>query len=172
MYVTAETRSEGVNELWISKSTMLSATSEYALRALTQLAQLAGGQVMLGRELAERTVIPPHYLPKIMLSLRNAGLIMATRGTGGGYTLLRPPDAIHLIDVVSLFEGPSNWPHCLLRPHSDCSDENPCSAHRYWGDVRRGYLEFLEQTTLKDISNHAPHLTEVKRAALRRGEES
>ena len=140
---------------------MLTATSEYALRALTQLARLSRGEVMLGRQLAVTTGIPPKYLAKVMLSLRNAGLVLATRGTHGGYTLLRPADAIHLIDVVQVFEGPTTWPHCLLRSGCECSDEDSCTAHQHWGHVRRTYLEFLEHTTLRDIAvdTHASQVT-------------
>ncbi len=142
---------------------MLSATSEYALRALTRLAQLPRGDAMLGRDLAKATGGPSQYLAKIMLSLRNAGLVLATRGTGGGYMLLRPADAIHLIDVVSLFEGPSGWPHCLLRADKKCTSSSPCAAHAHWGRVRDGYLEFLEQTTLNDISADTAHETQITR---------
>jgi Rrf2 family protein len=134
---------------------VLSLTSEYALRALAQLARLAQGDVMLGRDLAGHTGVPPKYLSKVMLALRNAGLVAATRGTGGGYTLLRPADAIQLIDVVRLFEGPGSLPECLLRPRRACSDRNPCTAHMRWAGVRRGYLEFLQKTTLNDIA--LPH---------------
>jgi Rrf2 family protein len=144
---------------------MLSATSEYALRALTQLARLSHGQVILGRDLAGRTGVPPKYLSKIMLSLRNAGLVVATRGTGGGYMLLRPADAIHLIDVVQLFEGPSTWPHCLLRANHQCTAKDPCTAHAYWGKVLHTYLEFLENTTLNDISENTAHHTQLTRSA-------
>lgn len=147
---------------------MLSATSEYALRALTQLARLSRGKVMLGRDLADHTGVPPKYLAKVMLALRNAGLVVAARGTGGGYMLLRPADAIHLIDVVQLFEGPAAWPQCLLRPQRECSDKNACTAHARWSGVRRGYLEFLEDTTLNDISLPAPHSTQITRGARRR----
>jgi Rrf2 family protein len=136
---------------------MLSATSEYALRALTRLARLSPGQVLLGRQLAETTGIPPKYLSKIMLSLRHAGLVVATRGTGGGYTLLRPPDAIHLIDVVQVFDGRIGWPHCLLRADRECSDKNSCAAHAHWAKVGRGYLDFLENTTVSDLSGASAH---------------
>lgn len=144
---------------------MLSATSEYALRALAHLARLSRGQVMLGRELAGHTGIPPKYLSKVMLALRNAGLVVASRGTGGGYMLLRPADAIHLIDVVQVFEGPRHWPHCLLNPQRECSDKHACTAHAHWAGVRRGYLDFLEKTTLNDISLTAAHETQLTRAA-------
>jgi Rrf2 family transcriptional regulator, iron-sulfur cluster assembly transcription factor len=144
---------------------MLSATSEYALRALAQLAQLSRGDALLGRELAKSAGVPQHYLAKIMLSLRNAGLVLATRGAGGGYMLLRPADAIHLIDVISLFEGPSRWPHCLLRGDHKCSGDEACAAHAHWAKVRDGYLEFLEHTTLYDLTHATAHDSQVTRAS-------
>ncbi len=146
---------------------MLSATSEYALRALVRLARLAHGECLLGRDLAGETGIPPKYLSKIMLALRNAGLVTASRGTGGGYALLRPADAIHLIDVVQVFEGPAIWPHCLLRAGQECSDKHACAAHAYWGKMRRSYVELLERTRVSDISDQAPHRTQVTRSPAR-----
>ena len=140
---------------------MLSHTSEYALRALAKLAQISRGESLLGRELAEGAGIPPSYLSKIMLSLRNAGLVVATRGTGGGYMLLRPADAIHLIDVVQLFEGPATRPQCLLGPDRECSEKDPCTAHDSWSKVRKTYLDFLEHTTLYDISQARPHQSQI-----------
>jgi Rrf2 family protein len=144
---------------------MLTATSEYALRALAQLAQLPRGKVLLGRDLAEQAGVPPRYLSKIMLALRNAGLVVATRGTGGGYMLLRPADAIRLIDVVQVFEGPSAWPECLLRGKQECTDKNPCAAHASWGKVRRTYLDFLERTTLWEVVHDKAHQSQLTRPA-------
>jgi Rrf2 family protein len=147
---------------------MLSATSEYALRALTHLAQVSRSEVILGRDLAKSTGVPQQYLAKIMLTLRNAGLVLATRGTGGGYMLLRPADAIHLIDVVSLFEGPSTRPQCLLRSDHKCTAADPCRAHTQWSKVRDGYLEFLERTTLNDISRERAHESQLTRPLRRK----
>ncbi len=147
---------------------MLSATSEYALRALALLAQRPGGAV-LGRELAERGGIPPQYLCKIMLLLRNAGMVGATRGTGGGYMLLRPAADIRLFDVVALFEGPAMSPHCLTRANRECSDQDPCPAHKYWGKVHHGYLEFLQQTSLNSLLDNQDHLAPVRRVSRRGG---
>jgi Rrf2 family transcriptional regulator, iron-sulfur cluster assembly transcription factor len=131
---------------------MLSSTSEYALRALAELARLSRGEFMLGRDLAKQTGIPSKYLSKIMLALRNAGLVAATRGAGGGYMLQRPADAIHLTDIVQVFEGAPETPTCLLRGNHECNGEDHCTAHNHWHKVRASYAEFLEQTTLIDIS--------------------
>jgi len=148
---------------------MISTTSEYALRALTQLARLAHGDTILGRDLAENTSIPPKYLAKIMLALRNAGLVVASRGTGGGYGLLRPADAIHLIDVVQLFDGPQARPDCLLRAKGQCSEKNPCSAHAAWSGVRKTFVDFLEKTTLADISPSLLHESQLTRRVRQAG---
>ena len=112
---------------------------------------------MLGRELAEQAEIPANYLSKILLALRNAGLVATARGSGGGYWLLRPPDAIHLIDVVELFEGPVTRPTCVLGSHRPCDENNACAAHESWKKVRAAYAQFLEATTLAEISAHRMH---------------
>ena len=66
---------------------MITATSEYALRALVYLARLPKDELVGGKELSERQKIPANYLSKVLLTLRNAGLVDATRGFGGGYRL-------------------------------------------------------------------------------------
>ncbi len=142
---------------------MLSTTSEYALRALLFLAQSPPEQSVLGRELAAGARIPPRYLSKIMLALRRAGLVSASRGTGGGYSLLRPAAGIHLVDVVALFEGAAARPQCFLGVNPDCNEEQPCSAHAYWKGVRQAYVNFLESTTLKDISSRPGRVRRISR---------
>ena len=69
---------------------MISTTSEYALRALARLALLSNGSTMLARDLAEDAGIPRNYLSKVLLALRNAGILDSTRGSGGGYRLRKP----------------------------------------------------------------------------------
>ncbi len=130
---------------------MFTATSEYALRALVQLARQPQGESVLGKDLAERGRIPANYLSKILWALRNAGYLEATRGQGGGYRLARAPAQITLIEIVRLFEGITAEPGCLLGEHHECSDKTPCSAHRSWKMVKEAYLDFIRTTTLADI---------------------
>lgn len=132
---------------------MFSATTEHALRALVHMARLPEGTSVLGRDLAERASIPANYLSKILLSLRNAGIVETTRGHGGGYRLSRLPNQIRLIEVVDLFEGIQGRPGCLLGEKHDCSDATPCSAHAKWKIVKATYLDFLETNTVADITH-------------------
>lgn len=131
---------------------MLTITCEHALRALAELAALPKDASLLGRRLARQADVPANYLSKLLLTLRNAGLVDTTRGSGGGYRLSRNPDQIRLLEVVRLFDGPRADPDCLLGHKHPCSDQNACSAHEAWKKVRAAYLQFLEQTTLADIT--------------------
>jgi Rrf2 family protein len=130
---------------------MLSTTSQYALRALTKLAGQPPSHPMLGRDLAAQADIPANYLSKILLSLRNAGILATTRGSGGGYRLERKPSEIRLIEVVEVFDAPKAKPDCLLG-EGECSDDQACSAHHAWKQIRQSYINFLETTTLAEIS--------------------
>ena len=130
---------------------MLSVTSQYALRSLVHLAQLPPATSILGRDLAARAGIPANYLAKILLALRNAGMVETARGQGGGYRLAKRPDQIPLVDVVDLLEGVRNRPGCLLGEGHECCDRDACSAHEAWKVVRLAYLNFLTTNTIADI---------------------
>jgi Rrf2 family protein len=109
----------------------------------------------LGRDLARTAQIPANYLSKILLTLRNAGILTTARGTGGGYRLRKSPETIRLLDIVELFDGARAKPACLLGGKS-CSDEDPCPAHESWRDIRAAYVEFLESTTLASVAQKSP----------------
>lgn len=133
---------------------MLSVTSQYALRALSHLARQTG-EAVLGRDLAESVEIPANYLSKVLLTLRNAGLVDTTRGSGGGYRLSRSASGIHLIDVVELFEDVSRTkPRCFLGRGRPCSETNPCTAHSAGKEVLAAYLAFLVSTPLSAIAGN------------------
>ena len=131
---------------------MLSTTSQYALRALCHLARQSGEPV-LGRDLAQSVEIPANYLSKVLLTLRNAGLVDTTRGSGGGYRLRKPAHKIYLIDIVELFEEVSRTkPLCFLGRTRLCSENTPCTAHSRLRGLLAAYLEFLTTTPLSAIA--------------------
>ena len=132
---------------------MHSKTAQYALRALAVLSGLPFGTAILGRDLAEQAGIPANYLSKVLLSLRNNGILSTARGSGGGYKLQRRPEEVRLVEIVEIFDGPTARPSCLLGG-KDCSDHDPCSAHQAWREVRKQYVHSLKTTRLSDITTH------------------
>jgi Rrf2 family protein len=130
---------------------MISTTSEYALRAMAYMAGLPRSATVLSRDVASATQIPRNYLCKVLLALRNAGMLESTRGAGGGYRLKKAPEEIYLIDIVELFEGSKAKPTCLLN-NRQCSETTPCNAHRVWRELSMAYTGFLVSTTVAAIA--------------------
>jgi Rrf2 family transcriptional regulator, iron-sulfur cluster assembly transcription factor len=154
-----------IEEIWICTSAgqeMLSVTSQYALRALAELAKTSENASMVGKDVAEKAEIPPNYLAKILLTLKNAGVLGTARGSRGGYWLIRSPETIKLIEVVQLFDHVQSPQSCVLGERKDCSEEEPCTAHQRWRAIRNAYLDFLQETTIAHLaSNTAGELTKT-----------
>jgi len=149
---------------------MLSTTAEYALRAMTHLARQPQVGIVLGRDLSREADVPSAYLTKVLLVLRNAGFVETVRGTGGGYRLGKSPEQIYLIDIVELFDGRKTHSKCLLGHAKECSDQDPCSAHRIWQSVRAAYLGLLVSTSLAEIAGLVPPSIISPRPMERRAE--
>lgn len=82
---------------------IVSQTTEYALRAIVCLAQHAQdekGQVLTSPFIAEQTKVPAGYLVKVLQNMSRAGLVQSQRGIGGGFRLACDPKTTTIYDVV------------------------------------------------------------------------
>jgi Rrf2 family protein len=92
---------------------VISQTTEYALRAVVWLAQHADSP-QTRQQIAAATQTPPDYLAKVMRELARAGLVRAGRGLHGGFTLARAPESISILDVVSVVDPVQRITKCPL----------------------------------------------------------
>jgi Rrf2 family cysteine metabolism transcriptional repressor len=87
---------------------MISITSKspYAVSALVELHRLGDAGPVPISELARRRQIPVQFLEQLFATLRRAGVLRSQRGVKGGYSFERPSDAITVLEVVELLDGP------------------------------------------------------------------
>ncbi len=131
---------------------MLSATAQYALRAMVYIASRDPDEPVLAREIAAKTSVPLQYLSRILRDAVRHGLLESTRGVGGGFRLARPRNKIKLVDVLSVFDDVIGRSKCPFG-QSRCSDSHPCGFHEHWKPISSAYREMLENTTLDDIGH-------------------
>lgn len=130
---------------------MLSRSSEYAIRALTFLAQHEGdGRHYLARDMAEQLGIPAPFLGKVLQPLVTRGLLHSQRGRAGGFRLDRPAAQITLIQIVEAQETLTAPNVCLLG-QSECDDAHACPVHTMWMMVSHSFHERLHETSLQDM---------------------
>jgi Rrf2 family protein len=129
----------------------ISTRSRYGLRFLIDLAQHgAEGPIDLG-SVAERQAIPETYLAKLVVPLRNAGIIRSARGAKGGYELTRAPSAIALLDVVEVLEGRSSLLECTDRPEL-CARSADCPTLPIWSGLEKVVRDYLTSVTVGDAA--------------------
>ena len=124
----------------------------YALQAMMMLARHHNQGAIRIRDIAYEENLPEKFLELILLELKNARMVESVRGAKGGYALRRPPNDIHLSEIIRLIDGP-------LAPFGDAEqlrtlidkDHAHRALYQVFLDVRDAAAKILEHTTLADI---------------------
>jgi len=138
---------------------MISNRTEYAIRALAELAKADGS--MKSNDIARLQRIPPKFLPHILSDLAKSGLIRTSRGFGGGIRLNVDPRRITFRSVVEAVQGPIVAYECLIGP-TTCQLEDCCNIRLVWKQIQGAVEDVLNTTTLHDIISENGNQTEVK----------
>jgi len=131
--------------------------SEYALRALIELTENHDRKLLQRHEIGRRQHIPVEFLEQILLALKNAGLLSAQRGVGGGYRLLKSPTTVTLGQVIRILDGPLAPIGCVSKTAyqkcGDCPYANKprCPVQQVMGTVRDAIADILDHHTLSDF---------------------
>lgn len=128
-----------------------SAKSEYALRALIDMASYYGQGPIGVREIAARQAIPERFLEQQVTALRKAGLVKSQRGAQGGVTLARAPEDITVFEVIEALEGSPARVICVGNQSSDCARNAQCAVQDLWCQVNWAVERVLKETTLKQL---------------------
>jgi Rrf2 family protein len=86
----------------------LSRTVAYAVQATLQLAKNGSAEPVPCSQLATAGKMPERFLLQILRNLVTHGILRSTRGVDGGYTLVRPPSEVSLLEVIEAIDGPLN----------------------------------------------------------------
>ena len=134
---------------------MLTAKGKYGLKAVVHLAGVEPGASTQSTDIADANEIPKKFLDAILGDLRNAGIVRAKKGPGGGYMLARAPSSITVGDVIRTLDGPLAPIACASRtdyqPCRDCGDVRSCVIRLTMGRVRDAMAEVLDRLTLADM---------------------
>ena len=140
-----------------------SATTEYAIRALSHIATLESGERILARDLAKETGVPRQFLGKILHRLARLGFLDSAKGRGGGFRFEMDPGTITVHRVVTAMEGDERLKKCVLGL-DDCNDEGKLA-----GEFRMGRAvgdgEDVDAAAARNDFPREPHFEQWARAA-------
>ena len=129
----------------------VSAKSDYALRALIEMAGRTESTPVSAEELGRLQEIPHGFLQAILADLRRAGIVVSQRGQSGGWRMSRDPDTISVADVIRAVDGPLVSVYGL-RPEAVTYNEKASVLQHVWIAARGSLREVFEHVTLRQLA--------------------
>lgn len=125
--------------------------SQYALKALLELARLNGERPVSVGEIAQSHNIPIRFLEVILNELRQGGFVESRRGKSGGFVLASAPRDLTVGAVIRFLQGPGS--------NLAISDEdNPCVFAELWQRVDEATSAIVDHTSFQDLLDREAQL--------------
>lgn len=136
----------------------LTTRGRYAVTAMLDLAlHQEQGPVALA-DIARRQDISLSYLEQLFAKLRRAGLVVSTRGPGGGYRLSHAPAEISVSHVIDAVDENVEYTRC--GGQRNCQRHERCLTHELWESLGDHVRAFLDEVTLGSLMQE-PGVREV-----------
>jgi Rrf2 family protein len=133
-------------------------STRYALYAAMELARASpGGQVTV-THVAARYAIPVAVLAKVLQQLVRSGIAVGTRGVRGGYSLVKKPSELTVLDVIEAFEPSRRPEQCLLREEQEglCEERTLCRLRKLCDEVEQLARCTYASVTLETLVGNRP----------------
>lgn len=133
----------------------LTTRSKFAVVAIVDLASRSVGSPVALSALSDRYGISVSYLEVLFSGLRQAGLVVSTRGPGGGYTLARGARDISVADIVLASEV--GKPGGGDRPADSMNSSQGAMTADLWAAFNHSVMEYLGSVSVAElVSQQAP----------------
>jgi Rrf2 family iron-sulfur cluster assembly transcriptional regulator len=134
---------------------MLSNSCRYGIRAVIYLASqpLSGGKTGI-RKISGDLSLPMPFLAKILQQLAKQKILSSTKGPHGGFSLLKDPREISLLDIVNSIDGKDVFTNCVMH-NSSCEgvvkDKIQCPLHEDYQKTRAEIIKLFTNKTIYDL---------------------
>ena len=130
----------------------VSAKSDYALRALIEMATRADQAAVSAEELGKLQDIPRNFLQAILADLRRAGVVISQRGQSGGWKLARAAGDVTVADVIRAVDGPLVSVYGL-RPEAVEYNDRAEPLQQVWIAARRSLRDVFEHVSIQELAD-------------------
>lgn len=132
----------------------VSAKSDYALRALIEIAGQADGGPVSAEELGRRQGIPHGFLLAILADLRRAEIVASQRGQSGGWRMAKKAADVTVADVIRAVDGPLVSVYDV-RPEAVAYTGSAEILQLVWIAARSSLREVFESVTIEALVDRA-----------------
>lgn len=138
---------------------MLSNSCRYGIRAVIYLASLPKESGKTGiKQIANNLNLPTPYLGKILQELAKKKILASSKGPHGGFSLLRDPRKITLLDIVNTIDGEDIFTKCIIHNGTcACVDKrkDSCPVHDDYTNIRSEIINLFNNQTIYNLVKKA-----------------
>jgi len=127
----------------------LTTKGRYAVTAMLDLSLNYGIRPITLADISDRQGISLSYLEQLFANLRRQGLVISSRGPGGGYRLSRSADEVTVLDVVSAVDEKVDATRCGGK--GNCDNGEQCLSHEIWQSLSDQIRLYLSNITLGQV---------------------
>ncbi len=124
--------------------------TDYALRAIVNLARNHGKGPVSSRTIANQENVPYQLASKLMQKLNNAKLVTSYMGPKGGFGLSREPSKINLLEIIEAVQAPISLNRCILSKEI-CPLQKRCTVRPKLVELQKYIGNFLGNITLDEL---------------------
>ena len=128
----------------------ISTKGRYGLRIVMDVAMNGNEKPRMIRDIAKSQQISEKYISRLIIDLRQGGILESIRGAKGGYKLSRNPESITVLEILEIMEGRIAIVECLSSP-IHCVRASKCATKEIWNNVNEEIRTTLSKITLAYI---------------------
>jgi Rrf2 family transcriptional regulator, iron-sulfur cluster assembly transcription factor len=135
---------------------MLSNSCRYGIRAVIYLAlqPISNGKTGI-KQISRELDLPTPFLAKILQLLAKQKILSSSKGPHGGFSLLKDPRKITLLDIVNTIDGNDIFTSCIMH-NGTCEgvekDEKHCPLHKDYEKSRKELIKLFSTRTIYELS--------------------
>src|SRR5450759_2219325 len=134
---------------------MLSNSCRYGIRAVIYLASQPLSKGMTGiKKISSDLDLPTPFLAKILQQLAKQKILSSSKGPHGGFSLLKDPKKITLLDIVNTIDGSDVFTNCIMH-NGSCesvgTDKKHCPLHEDYEKSRRDLINLFSSMTIYEL---------------------
>lgn len=135
--------------------------TDYALRAMVNLARNYENGPVSSRTIAKQENVPYQLMCKLMQKLNNAGLVTSYMGPKGGFGLSREPSKINILEIIETIQKPISLNRCLLS-RDICPRHKQCPVRPKLLDLQEYIGKYLSNISLDELASGNPKRAKKK----------
>jgi len=144
---------------------MLSSSCKYGIRAVTYIASRSKRNEKVGiKQISEDLNLPTPFLAKILQLLAKQKILSSSKGPHGGFSLMRDPKEIKLLDIVTTIDGNDLFENCIIHNTTcKCVGEEHliCPIHDEYSKIRATMMKLFTKKTIQSLVRSAARTEEV-----------